>query len=366
MGLRIGLVGAGNISDQYLTNLTSYPDVEVVAVGDIDAQRAQAQAARYGVPEAGAADLVLDHPDIELVVNLTIPAAHADVDVRALRAGKHVWSEKPLATSLEDAARVLAVAAESGLRVGCAPDTVLGPGIQATLRMVRDDIGAAVTGLALFQNRGPDLWHPSIEFFYAAGGGPVLDVGPYYLTSLVLGLGPVVSVTAVGGTARTRRLIAAGPRQGTVVPVAVPTHTEALLRHASGATTTAIFSFDSSRVRKVLEFGGVEASVQASDPNSFDGTITRFGAPVIRGQEVVEVVEVAAAGAGRGIGVVDMARSIAAGTPHRASGELAYHVLEIMLAINDAVDTGGTIAIQSTVPSTDPLPDDWNATASQI
>ena len=365
MGARIGLIGAGNISDQYLANLTAYPDVEVVAVGDLDIDRARAQADRYGVPEAGTAELVLDHPGIELIVNLTIPAVHAKVDLRALRAGKHVWSEKPLATSLEEARAVLDLAAETGLRVGCAPDTVLGPGIQATLRMVRDDLGGAVTGLALFQNRGPDLWHPNIEFFYAAGGGPVLDVGPYYLTSLVLGLGPVTSVTAIGGRARSERGISSGPRQGTVVPVEVATHAEALLTHAAGATSMAAFSFDSPRARKLLEFGGVAATVQASDPNTFGGVITRYGAPVVRRREIVDTTEVDAGGAGRGIGVVDMVRSIAAGTPHRASAELAHHVLEIMLAITDSVGHGGTIAIGSTVPPIEPLPEGWSATASQ-
>ena len=364
--MRIGVVGAGNISDQYLTNLTTYPDVEVVAIGDLDVERARAQADRFGVPEAGTAELVLDHPDIELVVNLTIPAVHAEVDLRALRAGKHVWSEKPLATSLEEARQVLDLAAETGLRVGCAPDTVLGPGIQTTLRMVRDGIGGAITGLALCQNRGPDLWHPSIEFFYAAGGGPVLDVGPYYLTSLVLGLGPVTRVTAIGGRARSERAIPAGPRQGTVVPVEVATHAEALLTHSSGATSMVTFSFDSSRRRKVLEFGGVDATVQGSDPNTFGGRITRYDAPAVRREEIVDTIDVDAAGAGRGIGVVDMVRSIASGTPHQASGELALHVLEIMLAITDAVEHGGTIAIESTVPPIEPLPEGWSATASQI
>jgi len=364
--VRTGLIGAGNISDQYLTHLSSYPDVEVVAVGDIDVERAKAQAEKYGVPDAGTAQQVLAHPDVELIVNLTVPTAHADVDLMALEAGKHIWSEKPLATSLEAAREVLDLAARKGLRVGCAPDTVLGPGIQATLRLVREGIGGAVTGLAVMQNRGPDLWHPSIEFFYGPGGGPVLDIGPYYLTSLVLGLGPVTSVTAIGGRARLERSVHAGPRQGNVFPVEVPTHAQALLTHASGATSTAIFSFDSSRTRRVLEFGGVDATIEASDPNTFGGQVTRHGAPVVRGEEIVDVVEVDAAGAGRGIGVVDMARSIAAGTPHRATGELAYHVLEIMLAINRSVESGGTVGVDSTVAPVDLLPEGWSPTSALV
>lgn len=364
--MRVGLIGAGNISDQYLTHLSDYPDVDVVAVGDIDLERARAQAEKYGVPESGTAQFVLDHPDVELIVNLTVPTAHADIDLLALEAGKHIWSEKPLATSLEAARGVLDLAATKGLRIGCAPDTVLGPGIQATLRLVREHIGGAVTGLALFQNRGPDLWHPNIEFFYGPGGGPVLDIGPYYLTSLVLGLGPVTSVTAIGGRARTERVVQAGVRQGNVFPVEVPTHAEALLTHASGATSTAIFSFDSPRARHVLEFGGVDATVEASDPNTFGGRVTRHGAPVVRGEEIVDVVDVDPAGAGRGIGVVDMVRSIAEGTAHRASGELAYHVLEIMLAINEAVESQGTVAIVSTVAPVDLLPEGWSPTAALV
>ncbi|MDA8437857.1 MAG: Gfo/Idh/MocA family oxidoreductase [Propionibacterium sp.] len=205
--------------------------------------------------------------------------------------------------------------------------------------MARDGTGGAITGLALCQNRGPDLWHPSIEFFYAAGGGPVLDVGPYYLTNLVLGLGPGTTVTAIGGRARSGRAIPAGPRQGTVVPVEVVTHAEALLTHSSGATSMATFSFDSSRRRRILEFGGVDATVQGSDPNTLGGRITRYAAPVVRGEKIVDTIEVDADGAGRGIGVVDMVRSIASGTPHRATGELALHVLEIMLAINEPSST---------------------------
>ena len=364
--MRIGIIGAGNISDQYLTHLSSYPDVEVVAIGDVDLDRARGQADKYGVAEAGTAQLVLDHPDVGLIVNLTVPTAHADIDLLALAAGKHVWSEKPLATSLDAARGVLDLAAEKGLRVGCAPDTVLGPGIQTTLRLVRDSIGGAVTGLALFQNRGPDLWHPNVEFFYGPGGGPVLDIGPYYITSLVLGLGPVTRVTALGGRARVERTVRAGPRQGNVFPVEVHTHAQALLTHASGATSTAIFSFDSPRARHVLEFGGVDATIEASDPNTFGGRITRHGAPVVKGEEVAEVVEVDPAGAGRGVGVVDMVRSIAAGTPHRATGELAHHVLEIMLAINDAVESGGSVDIRSTVAPIELLPEGWTPTAALV
>lgn len=362
MPVGVGLVGAGNISTQYLTNLATYPDVRVVALGDLDESRAASQAEAFGVPFAGGVDAVLDHPDVEVVVNLTVPAAHVQISTRAVRAGKHVWSEKPLGLDRASARALLDEAAARGLQVCCAPDTVLGPGLQAALRALADGaVGPALSGLAIMQNPGPDAWHPSPEFFFADGGGPVLDIGPYYLTALVLALGPVTSVDAAGGRARDVRRIEAGPRAGAEFPVTVPTTANVLLRHAGGASSVCLFSFDSGQARTgVLEFQGPSGTIVAPDPNRFGGTVATHAGGAVAGE-----IEVPDAGAGRGIGVVDMVRSLAAGALPRAGGELAYHVLDTMLAISESIDAGAPVAVASVPPIVEPLPAGWDPLATQ-
>lgn len=357
MAVGIGLAGAGTISTQYLTNLARYPDVEVVAIGDLDTERAAAQADAFGVPSSGSLQTVLDHPGVDVVVNLTIPAAHVEVSTAAIRAGKHVWSEKPLALDRASARALLDEAAALGRHVCCAPDTVLGPGIQATLReIVAGSIGQPLAGLAIMQGPGPDSWHPSPEFLFQTGGGPVLDVGPYYLTSLVLGLGPVTGVVAGGGRAREVRTVMAGPRAGETFEVTVPTTANVLLRHASGATSVGLFSFDSGQGRSgILEFQGTTATIVSSDPNRFDGTVRTHSAGEVRSELVVEEQ-----GMGRGIGLVDLVRSLAAGTTPRLDGELAYHVLDVMLAIEESIAAGAEVAVTSVPPAVLPLPDGWD------
>ncbi len=353
---RVGIIGAGNISTQYLEHLTTYPDVTVVAVGDLEVDRAAAQAAKYGVPLSGDADVVLDNPDVDLVVNLTIPAVHVEVSERALAAGKDVWTEKPLGMDRESARRMLDAAHAAGRRLGCAPDTVLGPGFQTALRHIKSgDIGTPFSGLAVFQTPGPDLWHPSPEFLFARGGGPVLDIGPYYFTGLVLGLGPVVKVVAGGGKARTTRLVHKGPKAGTTFPVEAPSSANALLFHESGATSIAVMSFDSPQMRAaVLEFTGSEAQVIAPDPNRFDGTAKLLKAGSYKLETTVE-----ADGIGRGSGVVDMVRTKRAGETHRANGELAYHVLDVMLSIEESIESGAEVLVTSRPPVLDALPEGW-------
>jgi predicted dehydrogenase len=357
MAVGIGLAGAGTISTQYLTNLARYADVEVVAIGDLDTDRAAAQAEAHGVPASGTVQTVLEHPGVDVVVNLTIPSTHVAVSTAAIRAGKHVWSEKPLGLDRASARALLDEAAASGLQVCCAPDTVLGPGIQATLRAIADgSIGRPLAGLAIMQNPGPDAWHPSPEFFYSAGGGPVLDIGPYYLTSLVLGLGAVTSVVAGGGRAREVRTVMAGPNAGATFGVSVPTTANVLLGHVSGASSVCLFSFDSGQRRTgLLEFQGTQATVVAPDPNRFDGVMRTHVAGEVRDE-----LDLEDAGMGRGIGIVDLVRSLADGTTPRANGELAYHVLDIMLAIEESIASGNPVAVTSVPPVVAPLPADWS------
>src|SRR5690606_18622401 len=226
----VGLVGAGNISDQYLANLTRYPDVEVRFVADLDLARAAAQAQRYGVPASGTVEELLAREDVDVVVNLTVPAVHAEVGHRVLAAGKHVWSEKPLALDAGTAAALLADAAARGLRVACAPDTVLGAGVQTALRAIaRGDIGEPLTATTMFHVPGPEAWHPSPDFLFARGAGPLFDMGPYYVTTLVHALGSATRVQAVASTSRTTRTIGSGPRAGETFAVEVPTHHAALI-----------------------------------------------------------------------------------------------------------------------------------------
>ncbi|GAA4982101.1 Gfo/Idh/MocA family oxidoreductase [Kitasatospora paranensis] len=352
----VAVVGCGTISDQYLTNLTAFPDLRVLICADLAPERARTQAEAYGVPAWGGVAEALAHPDVELVVNLTVPAAHAEVGRAAIEAGKHVWNEKPLTADTAGARELLKEAEAAGLRVGGAPDTFLGAGLQSALRLISSGtIGAPLTALSLMQIPGPESWHPAPEFLYRAGGGPLFDMGPYYLTALVAAFGPVRRVSAVGSRSRDRRTIGSGPRAGTEFDVTVPTHVSALLEFAEGGSATTVFSFESPQLRLgFVEVTGTDATLVLPDPNHFDGpSRIEDGGP---GRQV------AATGttAGRGTGVLDMARAIRSGEPHRATGELALHVLAVMEAVEAAVDTGSPVEVAIGAPSPQALPEDWD------
>jgi predicted dehydrogenase len=356
----VGLIGAGTISDTYLTNLTRFPDVAVHMVSDLDLSRAAAQAAKHGVPASGTAAQVLADPRIEVVVNLTVPAVHVEVGLAALDAGKHVWAEKPLALDRPSARKLLDRAREKGLRVASAPDTVLGAGLQ-TVRRNAGRIGEPRSALALFQSPGPESWHPAPEFLFQAGGGPLLDMGPYYLTALVQLMGPVRQVTASGGRARDTRVIGSGPRAGTAFAVTVPTTVAALVEFAGGSAQV-LFSFDSAVPRTTLEVAGTLGSLVLPDPNRFGGAAELH---LLGAQRPVEL-PAEGHGASRGTGVLDLARSIRAGVPERASGDLAYHVLDVMLAIEESMAAGHTVTVESTTEVPPPLPDGWDPYARTL
>ncbi|HUQ78286.1 MAG TPA: Gfo/Idh/MocA family oxidoreductase [Patescibacteria group bacterium] len=353
----VGIVGAGVISDTYLENLTSFPDIRVVAIGDLRPEAARAKAAAHGVAVSGAVDVVLGNPDVEIVVNLTIPAAHADVAARALDAGKHIWNEKPLALDRPSGRAVLDTAAAARLRVGCAPDTFLGAGLQAVRGLVEAGaIGDPLTALALLQSQGPDAWHPNPAFLFQAGAGPLFDLGPYYLTALVQILGPVGSVAAVASTAHGRRTIGSGPRAGETFEVTAATHVGALVSFVGGASAQVLFSFDSALPRILFELAGRDGTMILPDPNGFDGEVgvRRSGAAS------TETAARTTARSSRGTGVLDMARAIREGRPHRASGELAYHVLDALLAIGESAESGTFVPVHSRAPVVDPLPPGWD------
>jgi predicted dehydrogenase len=359
----VGIIGAGVISSTYLENLTAFPDVTVVMVADLDLERASAQAATYNVPNSGSAADLLARTDIEVVVNLTVPAAHVQVGLAILEAGKHVWTEKPLALDRASGRKLLDLARDKGLRVASAPDTVLGAAFQTARRTIEAGrIGEPRTGLALFQSPGPGSWHPAPEFLFQEGGGPLLDIGPYYLSGLVSLLGPVHRVTATGSKARETRVIGSGPRAGTEFEVTVPTTVAALLEFERGGSAQLVLTFDSALPRTTLEVAGTLGSAVVPDPNRFDGSTLLH----LLGQQGAEEVPHSGHGASRGTGVLELVRSIRAGVPERASGTFAYHVLDVMLSIEDAYTAGEPVVVESTTDVPPPLPADWDPYARTL
>jgi predicted dehydrogenase len=336
--LRIGIAGLGKISGIYLQNLTGMfaRRVTVSAVTDLMVDRAAEIAAQYQVKHSKDIDALVNDPEVDIVLNITPPAGHYDVALRAVKAGKHVYNEKPLCITRDEAAALLKLAAEKNVRVGCAPDTFLGAGLQ-TCRKVIDDgwIGRPVAATATMMDHGPEHWHPNPEFFYKTGGGPMFDVGPYYVTALVNLLGPVTRVSGSVQKGFATRTVTSEPLYGTVINVAVPTHIAGTLDFASGVVGTITTSFDVwSHSMPPIEIYGTEGTLQVPDPNTFGGVVRvkRFRAGTWAEFPLIN----AYAENSRGLGVADMAESILAGTPHRASGELACHVLEIMHGIHDA------------------------------
>ncbi|MHB1007782.1 MAG: Gfo/Idh/MocA family protein [Propionibacteriaceae bacterium] len=359
----VAIIGAGVISKQYLDNLTQFPDIRVCAVTDLHPEVAKARAEEYGIATHGSPGLALEHPEAEIIVNLTIPTAHVDIDSAAVRAGKHVFSEKPIALDRDSARCLLREADEAGLRVGCAPDTFLGAGLQTARRIImRGDIGEPLSALTLFQTAGPEAWHPNPTFLFKNGAGPLFDIGPYYFTALAQCLGGFRRVVGISSRARTTRVVQAGPRAGEVFDVEVPTQVNVLAELDGGLSSSSILSWDSPRSRTgVIEITGTEAVLSLPDPDFFDGTLR-----ICRKGGDWEDIPTSGPTHGRGLGVLDMARSIRAGEPHRASGHLAYHVLDTMLSIEQAAEANSFVDIASCAPATSPLPQEWVATDATL
>jgi predicted dehydrogenase len=358
----VGLVGAGVISNEYLRNLTSFPDLDVRFVADIDLERAKAQADTFGVPASGTVEELLADDAIEIVVNLTIPKVHVEVALQVLAAGKHVWSEKPFALDRASGEQLLEAAHAKGLRVATAPDTFLGAGIQSARRLVESGaIGAPLTALTLMQSPGPESWHPNPDFLFQEGAGPLFDIGPYYLTALVQLFGPVKRVSAVTSQAKATRVIGSGPRAGESFEVTVPTHVSALYEFESGQTAQSVFSFDSKLRRTQFEVAGLEATLAVPDPNTFEGDLLVHGA-----EDEPQTLPSTGTTSTRGIGVVELARAIRAGVPERASGEQAFHVLDVMVATIEAGESGAPVEVTSTVQVAPALSEEWDPRASTL
>ena len=365
----VGFIGAGNISDTYLENLSRFPDVEVLIVGDLDTARAREQAEKHGVPASGTAADVLAHPGVEIVVNLTIPAVHAEVSSSIIAAGKHVWSEKPIAVSRESAKALLEQADAAGLRVGVAPDTVLGPGIQTAKRAIeRGDIGRPLFAQTSMQWQGPELFHPNPAFLFAQGAGPLFDMGPYYFTTLVQILGPVAAVAALGLKATDSRVIKVGPNAGSSFDVEVPSTINVLAQFEQGAQSQSLLSFDSPLFRQgFVEIAGTEGTIMLPDPNMFSGRVA-IVRPLSGHGETQDWVDVAEEGivVGRGLGLLDMARAIRAGRPHLATGELGYHVLDVMVSAEESALSGAFVNVESTVAPIGSMPVDFDPFAATL
>jgi predicted dehydrogenase len=349
--LTVGIVGVGVISEQYFATLPKLPGVRLLAVADLDTARAQAVADERGL-EALTLDELFADPRIDAVLNLTIPAAHVEVDLRAIAAGKHVYAEKPLALDVVGGASVLAAARAAGVLVGSAPDTVLGTGIQTTRRLLDDGtIGEPVGAAVHWSSAGHERWHPAPQFYYQPGAGPLFDMGPYYLTSLVTLLGPVVRVSGSATRSARVRTVAGS---GATVPVDVDTHVSAIIEHASGVSSTVTMSFEVWATRAPqFEIFGTAGTIAVPDPNRFSDAVS-----VWTDQERGWVESPPIAGyvdAGRGIGLADLAGAVRTGRPHRASGEIAQHVLEIMDSILRSSAEKRTIELESAVERPAPV-----------
>ena len=333
---KVGVIGCGNISGIYFTNMKKMETLEVAACADLIMERAESSAKQHGIPKACTPAELLADPSIEMVVNLTIPKAHAEVALAAVEAGKSVYTEKPLAVTREDGQRIVERAAEKGVLVGCAPDTFLGAGIQTCVRLINDGvIGAPVAATAFMTCHGHEGWHPDPAFYYQSGGGPVFDMGPYYFTALIALMGPARRVSGSVSRSFPRRVVGSGPREGQVIEVEVPTHAAGTIDFEAGAIASFVMSFDIWHAELPrIEIYGTEGSLSVPDPNGFGGPVRVRASRDAAWQDVP--VTLPHAENSRGLGVSEMVEAIGAGRPPRASGALGLHALEIMHAVHDA------------------------------
>jgi predicted dehydrogenase len=353
----VGIIGCGNIFGAYAKGSSFFRSLNLKSCADLNPEAARARAEEFGIAATGLPELLAD-PEIAIVINLTVPKVHAAVSEEILRAGKHVYSEKPLGLTVEEGRALLDLAAEKGLRIGCAPDTFLGAGLQ-TCRKIIDDglIGRPLSGTAFMLASGPESWHPNPGFFYRRGAGPMMDIGPYYITALVHLLGPVKSVLASTMRARDERMATCKEQFGEMLPVEVPTHNSGNLLFENGALVTTVISFDvAAHKHSPIEIYGSQGTLVVPDPNTFEGPVELFRTgfkpktwadmPLVFGYSENS----------RSIGVADMAHAIQSGRPHRCSGDLALHALEVMSAFECSNETRSWVDIKNTCTQPAPFP----------
>jgi predicted dehydrogenase len=330
--VRVGLVGCGNVSRRYLQNVASSDALSVVACADAVPSVATALGAEFGIDVMRSVDDLLQRDDIDLVLNLTIPESHAEVTMSALRAGKHVYTEKPLAANLTDAQAILVLANDLGLKVGCAPDTFMGAGLVACQRIIAEgEIGVPISANGFMMTQGPELFHPSPSFLYREGAGPLFDGGPYYLSALVSLLGPIASVAAVATVGRDERFVLVGEGAGERFPVQTPTHVTSVIKFAGGAVGGLVTSFDVIETTTPrLEIHGTEGSIIVPAPNSWGGPVSVRR----RGETSFSTLEIDDATCGfMGMGLIEMAEVLPQGLTPRANGARGLHVLEVLEGI---------------------------------
>jgi predicted dehydrogenase len=353
--LGVGIIGAGNISSQYLKAMKLFPVLDIRGIADMRPEVASRKAAEYGVIAKSMDDLLAD-PRVDIIVNLTIPRAHAEVGLLAVKAGKHIYGEKPLGVNFAEGKKLIAAAKRKGVRVGSAPDTFLGGGHQQARAVIDSGrLGTIIGGTAFFGVPGHEYWHPDPAFYYDVGGGPVLDMGPYYITDLVNLLGPVKSVQAMSLTPQKQRPVRSEPKKGQMMPVRVFTHVTGTLQFVSGALIQVSLSFDVPKHSHLpFELFGTEGTMLVPDPNWFGGEI-KLARPRAEGWDDVPVTLPYADANYRSLGVADMAYAILNDRPHRASGALALHVLEVMEAFEVASRSGTVVKIKTKIERPAPL-----------
>lgn len=346
--IQIGVVGCGNISGIYFKNLTQvFQNVSVYACGDLDREKAEKAAEEWKIEHIMCLEEMLFCEEIDLILNLTTPKSHYAINLKCLEAGKSVYVEKPLALTFEEGKKLVELAREKNLYLGCAPDTFMGAGIQTCRKLVEDGyIGAPVAASAFMMCHGHESWHPAPEFYYDVGGGPLFDMGPYYITALVNLLGPAAEVCAMSSRTFPERIITSQPKFGTVVPVKTDTHIAGLIRFQNGTIATLVTSFDVwKHSMPCIELYGTMGSIKVPDPNCFGGSV------LCATREDNNYREIPLVGAysenSRGIGISDMALGMEQGTGHSACGQQGLHVLEIMEAMVTSNRTGGWVSIQS-------------------
>lgn len=353
----VGIIGTGNISSAYLKAMKGFEVLDIRGLADMKQDLAEARAAEFGVPAAKSVEALLADPSVEIIVNLTIPRAHVEVGKRAVAAGKHIYGEKPLGITFAEGKTLVDAAKARGVRVGSAPDTFLGGGHQQSRAIVDSGVlGKIIGGTATFACPGHEYWHPDPAFYYDIGGGPVLDMGPYYITQLVNLLGPVAKVQALSLTPHAERPIRSEPKKGQMMPVKVSTHVTGTLIFASGPLIQVMFSFDVPKhTHPPYELYGTEGTLLVPDPNHFQGPV-RIAKPRAEFEEV-PVTMPYADGNYRSLGVADMAYGILGNRPHRASGDLALHALEVMEAFDIASRETRIVDIKTPVERPAPISD---------
>jgi predicted dehydrogenase len=354
--MTVGIIGCGNIFGAYVEGCRQFDILDVAACADIDLQKAEDAASAHNIARAYPVAELLADPAIQIVLNLTIPSAHASVSQSAIQAGKHVHSEKPLALTTPDGRAILDAAAMQHVRVGCAPDTFLGGGLQTCRKLIDDGwIGEPLAATAFMMSGGPESWHPNPAFFYEVGAGPLFDMGPYYLTALIHLLGPITRVTSATRISFPERIATSEARYGERIPVSVPTHVAGLLDFTAGPIATLITSFDVQGGAELprIEIYGSEGTLSVPDPNTFWGPVRLRRAGE---KEWQEIPLTHSPDVRRGVGVADLAYGITYGRAHRASGDLAFHVLETMEALLAASESGAHVMLSSTCARPEALP----------